>query len=78
MLLIDQFKHIKNRADFLVALEDAIQRTQDLMKPGPSGPAEGSILRQLACHPAVDGQRSATDEGGTMEAEHPGAVGSRI
>ena len=47
MLLIDHFKHIKNRADFFVTLDDAIQRTQDLMKPGPHGPAEDSILRQL-------------------------------
>jgi|SRR6187401_3075099 hypothetical protein len=47
MRLIDQFKHVKNRADFFVALDDAIQRTQVLMEPGPHGAAEGSILRQL-------------------------------
>jgi hypothetical protein len=47
MLLIDQFKHIKNRADFFMALDDAIQRTQTLMNPGPNTAAETSILRQL-------------------------------
>lgn len=47
MLHIDEYRHIKSRADFFRALEKAIRESEDLLKVAPGyGPVE-SILRQL-------------------------------
>ena len=46
-LWIDYFQHIKARRDFFPALDQAIQRTHDLLKKAPGDPYLTSILRQL-------------------------------
>jgi len=47
MLYIDQHKHIKSRADFFRALDNAIQLSKDLLKAASNDGAIASVLRQL-------------------------------
>lgn len=46
MLLIDQYKFLKSRADWFIALDQAFQETLDLLNQGPD-PYLESVLAQL-------------------------------
>lgn len=46
-LLIDEFKYIKSRRDFFVALDEALKRTRALLALSPVDPNLASVLKQL-------------------------------
>ncbi|MGZ3474379.1 MAG: immunity protein Tsi6 family protein [Polyangiales bacterium] len=63
MLIIDQYKYIKSRADFFIALDEAIKQTLDLLKKSPKDPYLDSILTQLdAIKRWTDGGREPTED----------------